>query len=331
LRVVRVAIYSQENVVTHSSVASRILLKRDLLRRGDPAHAEIRTALLVAGGGMSGVYSGGVVHALHRLGLVDAFDSLIGISAGAAACAYFLSEQPELGISLYYEEFANKRFLNPYRITNIMDIDYLMAELRYGKPLDVDRIRAGRSRLLIGATEVETGECAMLDVTAEPTDIVTAIAASCSLPGISAGSQCLDGVAYTDGVVSCGLPVAYARDQLKCTDLLIVLNAPFTEIQSAPSLAERLVVNVLARKMPRAIRRGFATRNRLYDQSAALIRSLESPGSGVNIGVVAPSESLVSPLTTDPVLLRLAARQGASETMRFFGCEDDPIFDSSGA
>ncbi|MCC6945204.1 MAG: patatin-like phospholipase family protein [Thermomicrobiales bacterium] len=277
---------------------------------------------MVAGGGMSGVYSGGVAIALHRLGLIDAFDSLIGISAGAAACAYFLSGQPELGASLYYEEFASKRFLNPYRITNIMDIDYLMAELRYGKALDVDRIRAGRSRLLIGATTVQTGECTLLDVMNEPTDIVTAIAASCSLPGISAGSRCLDGVAYTDGVVSCGLPIAYARDQLQCTDLLIVLNAPFTAVQPAPSLAERLIVGMLARKMPRAIRRGFATRNRLYDESAALIRSLESPCSGVNVGVIAPTESLVGPLTTDPVLLRLAARQGTTEAMRFFGCED---------
>jgi predicted patatin/cPLA2 family phospholipase len=308
--------------VTVSSVASRILLKRDLLRRGDPAHAEIKTALLVAGGGMAGVYSGGVAIALHRLGLIDAFDSLIGISAGAAACAYFLSDQPELGTSLYYEEFASKRFLNPYRMTNIMDIDYLMAELRYGKALDVDRIRAGRSRLFIGATAVQTGECTMLDVKNEPVDIVAAIAASCSLPGISAGSQRLNGVDYTDGVVSCGLPVAFASDELQCTDLLIVLNAPFTEIQPAPSLPERLIVNVLARKMPRAIRRGFATRNRLYDESTALIRSLSSPDSGVNIGVIAPSKSPVGPLTTDPVLLQRAARQGATETMRFFGCGD---------
>jgi predicted patatin/cPLA2 family phospholipase len=319
---VRIAMNSQEDTVTYASVARRILLKRDLLRCGDPAHAEIRTALLVAGGGMSGVFSGGVAIALHRLGLVDTFDSLIGISAGAAACAYFLSEQPELGTSLYFEEFASKRFINPYRMTNMMDIDYLMAELRYGKPVDVERIRSGRSRLLIGATGVQTGECALLDVTDEPMDIVTAIAASCSLPGISAGSQCLDGVAYTDGVVSCGLPVAYARDQLQCTDLLIVLNAPFTEVQPAPSLAERLIVNILARKMPRAIRRGFATRNRLYDESAALIRSLSSPSSGVNVGVIAPSEGLVGPLTTDPVLLRLAAQQGATEAMRFFGSDD---------
>jgi len=278
---------------------------------------------------MSGVYSGGVAIGLHRLGLVNAFDSLIGISAGAAACAYFLSGQSELGTSLYYEEFASKRFLNPYRMTRIMDIDYLMEKLRHGKALDVDRIRAGRSRLLIGATEVQTGACALLDVVNEPIDIVSAIAASCSLPGISTGSRRINGVDYTDGVVACGLPVAYARDHLDCTDLLIVLNAPFTETQPAPSFAERLIVNILARKMPRAIRSGFTTRHRLYDESATLIRSLGVQGSGVNIGVIAPSESIVGPLTTDPALLRVAAEQGTTEAMHFFGCDDaatsDPL------
>jgi predicted patatin/cPLA2 family phospholipase len=310
-----------EDIVTDPSVVSRILRKRDLLRRGDPAHAEIRTALLVAGGGMTGVYSGGVAIALQRLGLVDAFDTLIGVSAGAGTCAYFLSEQAELGTSFYYEEFASRRFIDPFRPfrrSNIMDIDYLIAELRHGKPLDVDRIRAGRSRLLIGATAVQAGACTLLDVTNEPIDIVTAIAASCSLPGISAGSQCIDGVAYTDGVISCGIPVAYARDRLQCTDLLIVLNAPFTEVQPAPSFVERLIVTILARKMPRAVRSAFLTRNRLYNKTAALVRSLDAPCSGIHVGVIAPSESLVGPLTTDPVELCRAAEQGTSDAMRYF-------------
>jgi predicted patatin/cPLA2 family phospholipase len=313
---------AQENVVTYRTVATRLLLKRDLLRRDDPAHAEIRTTLLVAGGGMAGVYSGGVAIALHRLGLTHAFDNLVGISAGAAACAYLLSEQPELGTSLYYEEFASKRFINPYRLSNMMDIDYLSGELRNGKALDVARLRASRSRLLIGATQVQTGECAMLDVNQEPVDVVSAIAASCSLPGISAGAQCLDDVEYTDGVVSCGLPVSYAVEQLQCTDLLIVLNTPFTEVQPPPSLAERLALTILARKMPGAIRRSFMTRHRLYDDAAALIRSLGVPGSRVNVGVIAPSEALVGPLTTDSARLRRAAQQGATDTLRFFGCEE---------
>jgi predicted patatin/cPLA2 family phospholipase len=311
-------------MVDQSSVVSRLLMKRDLLQRGDPAHAHIKTGLLIAGGGMSGVYAAGVATALHHLGLIDSFDHLVGISAGAACCAYFLSDQPRLGTSLFYEEFATKRFINPYRVSNIMNMDYLIAELRYGKPLDVARIRASRSNLHIGVTNICTGACELLDVTNESMDIVSAIAASCSLPGITSGSQCVNGTAYTDGIVACGLPVAYALDTLKCTDLLVVLNGEFAEVQPPPPLAERVVVSFLARKMPRAIRKGYRTRNRLYNEAAALIRSVAAESTEITIGVIAPTRPLVGPMTTDAVLLRLAAQQGASETLRFFG-SDEPI------
>jgi predicted acylesterase/phospholipase RssA len=56
-------------------------------QRSDPYHV----ALVIEGGGMRGVAAGGMVSALERLGLRDAFDSVHGSSAGAVAASYFVA------------------------------------------------------------------------------------------------------------------------------------------------------------------------------------------------------------------------------------------------
>ena len=48
-------------------------------------------ALVVQGGGMRGVYSMGALAALEEEGLADAFDVVVGSSAGAINGAYLLS------------------------------------------------------------------------------------------------------------------------------------------------------------------------------------------------------------------------------------------------
>jgi predicted patatin/cPLA2 family phospholipase len=80
-------------------------------RRADPHHL----ALVIEGGGMRGVVSGGMVTALEARGLLDCFDSIHGSSAGACAGAYFLAGQARLGTRIYYEDINNKRFIDRWR------------------------------------------------------------------------------------------------------------------------------------------------------------------------------------------------------------------------
>ena len=49
--------------------------------------------LVVQGGGMRGVVSGGGLTALHDLGMRDLFDATYGSSAGAMNLTYFLAGQ----------------------------------------------------------------------------------------------------------------------------------------------------------------------------------------------------------------------------------------------
>ena len=63
-----------------------------------------KIALAIEGGGMRGCIAGGMVTALHYLGLADAVDVVYGSSAGSLVGAYFISRQmPHDGPEVYYD------------------------------------------------------------------------------------------------------------------------------------------------------------------------------------------------------------------------------------
>ena len=66
--------------------------RRALLNEGaDLSGLDTKLGLVVEGGGMRGVISGGALIALERLGLTSAFDEVYGESAGAINACYFLA------------------------------------------------------------------------------------------------------------------------------------------------------------------------------------------------------------------------------------------------
>src|SRR4051812_38502852 len=73
-------------------------------------------ALVIEGGGMRGVVSAGMVAALERLGLSDAFDLVIGSSAGALNGAGLLGGVTADGPGVYAGPLASKEFINPARL-----------------------------------------------------------------------------------------------------------------------------------------------------------------------------------------------------------------------
>lgn len=293
----------------------RLVLKRDLLRQGDPAHEHIRTGILVDGGSMRGVYTGGVVTALHQFGMTEVFDYAVGISAGAAGCAYFLAGQAEMGTSIYYEDLIDKRFINLKRVRKILDLDYLFHVIRSVKPLDLDRVRKSRTHLLIGVTNAETGLCTYLDARDPDLDLMAAFQASAALPIVYNRAIQINGVPYTDGASGCGLPVNYLVNELGCTDSLVIMNQPISEKGGRESLLETVLVTLFSRHFSPALRSAYIGRNKLYDEGTAFIRTYRAGGSPVNIGVIAPEEGLVGRLTTDKTLLKDVARRSEQQML----------------
>lgn len=286
--------------------------KKALLEAGDPSHEDIRTALIIGAGAMRGVYSGGVVIGLEELGMTEVFDDVIGISAGAATAAYFLSGQAELGTTIYYEELASKEFIDVKRRKNVLNVGYLEEVFTESKPLDQEAIRNNRSRFHIGVTNVDTAQPEYIEVAHDPnSDIIKLIQASSSVPGLTLPIR-IEGTLYGDGITTCKNPIKYAVETLGATDVFCIVNQPLREKATAP-VSDRLVSALLTRRYNEAIKVAYRDRHHMSDETAATTYSPD-----IHIGVLCPEGKPVGRLTTDAQKLTQVALKATLQTKALF-------------
>jgi predicted patatin/cPLA2 family phospholipase len=305
-------VLEQEKAQT-TPLIKNLLRKKELLAEGNPDHERIRTALLVMGGGMRGVYGAGVVTGLEKAGFHDVFDLTAGVSAGAADIAYFLAGQAEYGTPIYYEQLANKTFINFARLNKIMDIDYVDHICRFVKPLDQERIRQSRSAFYIGVTNARTGKGEMIDAKTEGVDIVDLMRASAAVPIVYNKSVSVNGVEYCDGQIGHGIPLDFVLDSA-CTDVLLVLNSPISLMNEKNAKLERLLSGVLLRKFTPEFRTATVMRNQLYNRSLKALNA----NNTVNIGIIAPAAISVSFFSRDSKTMQMVAREAEAQVQSLF-------------
>ena len=108
---------------------------------------------------MRGIYSMGALASLEDAGLRDSFAVVVGTSAGAIDCAYFLTGQTHEALNLYAEELSTRRFVNRWRLNKIVDIDYLVDVVMKQKlPLNLEALRKSGTLLEVVLANAETGE-----------------------------------------------------------------------------------------------------------------------------------------------------------------------------
>lgn len=297
-----------------SQVVQNLYRKRDLLLRGDKAHEEIRTVLVVCGGMMRGVYGAGAVAALHRLGLADSFDVVVGISTGACVAGYFLAgeEQTILGTSLYYGEVA--RHFSGFLRWPIVDIDYVEQLLRHSsKKLDTAAVLNHRSQFFVGVTDWESGEGCFLDVKRARPDALTAIKASFAMVEIYRRPVVVNENKFTDVSTAMQFPARKVLQKFEATDMLVIANRSRASAYSQLSWARRafafLGTVVFA---PRAY---VLTTDRtdLWMENMEYLRE-----SKVNVGILWGPDSIGS-LTRNSSRIKAAAEEGFRNTLTAFG------------
>ncbi|MFA6271703.1 MAG: patatin-like phospholipase family protein [Patescibacteria group bacterium] len=109
------------------------------------------------GGTMSGTFGAGVSTALQSLNVNERIDSIYATSAGAHNAAYLISEETNIGSSIYYENLINNEFLelnkskliykmlaslftSNNKLKKIINIDYLIDIEKNAKKLDTEKI-----------------------------------------------------------------------------------------------------------------------------------------------------------------------------------------------
>ena len=234
----------------------------------------IKTALVVQGGALRGIASCASAAALDYLNLSNAFDKVYGISSGALNAAYFLTNQAALGVTVYSEDVTSSRFFDPFRVRNMMDLEYLFRDIVLSRKLhDHQALVTHPTELLVVVTDYETGEPVWFSSKDTSTDLYQVMKASCALPLISGCGVAVSGRHFLDSFVNEAIPLTEPLAH-GYTDILVLMTRRVT-FREPPkfSLPFRLIVNPILRSiLTPVVYDLFQTKWKRYNEMAELIQ-----------------------------------------------------------
>ena len=298
-----------------------------------------KIALVVEGGAMRGVVSGGMVAGLEALGLRDAFDVVYGSSAGACAGAYFLAGQARVGARLYYEVVNNRRFINllhPFRRRAIVDLDRLFDQvLGQQLPLDFETFQASGVRMVVLASHVDVRAATGTDANGAQTvveavrlsdfedvnDLLGALHASSRMPIVGGAPFSYRGMRLWDAAITQPVPIHAALED-GCTHVLVLLTLPRDVRPGGFGLLDRLLVAPRVGKVSPGLASSYRSRSDRYRDTCELIltRSLERAGPPFVEGVAAEASTPVigrTEIRTERLVA--AAQAGGNAVLAAFG------------
>lgn len=250
-----------------------------------------RTALVVEGGGMRGVFSSGVLFAMG-LRRITEFDIYIGVSAGACNLASFLGKQYERNFYIMENWSATRRFINPARIFcgNVMDLDWLWDITISNYRLNLNEIFSDSKReFIVVVTSMDTGKVLYIKPNEENLEYI--LKASSALPVLYKNKLYIDGHRVADGGIGDSIPVieAYRRG---ARDIVVIRsNAHGYRKNTSDNLK---ALKLLLRKYP-AFYKALTNRAFIYNMAVDFI---ENPPADVRITEVCPPPECKTTRTT---------------------------------
>ncbi len=281
----------------------------------------MKTALIMEGGAMRGMFTCGVMDVLMENGIT--FDGAAGISAGAVFGCNFKSRQ--IGRPIRY----NKKYCRDPRYCSIHSLlttgDLYGADFCYRElpdELDVfDRqaFAANPMAFYAGATDVATGKCVYHQCRDGSSLDMRWLQASASMPGVSRPVE-IEGRFYLDGGIADAVPYDYMEKLGYDRNVIILTQPEGYRKKPASGLA---VMKLFLRRYPRIIE-AMAVRHEMYNRQMEEISRREREGSSF---VIRPPEALrighteKNPAELDRVyhLGRREAEKRLPELLQFLG------------
>jgi predicted acylesterase/phospholipase RssA len=228
---------------------------------------------------MAGAVSAGMCAALEALGLINGFDVIYGSSAGslnASSAASGLAQRRALLYVLAARRghVDQRRVLvgrRPLRLTEIFDS--LLREY----PLSGGLLGGRTVPLKVVATCVERKEAAAMSGFSSLEQLHTALAASCSIPGITGDVVECGGRHFVDGALSEPVPYELALRE-GATHVLVLRTCQASHrLQEWRGLRRRLVDRLL-RNAPGTVREMFYELPARYNAHACELQSPSAAG-----------------------------------------------------
>ncbi len=213
-----------ENEPQHSVIT---YLKARSGMRG-PFNDGRKIGLVLPGGMMTGVNGAGAMCALQALGLAQSFDVIYTASAGFPNASYLLSENTEVGSSIYYEELSGSNFIHFWKFWEPVSFDEAVRAVRDIKPVDCDMIWNSATDLMLRLSDYSNSDRKRiyLDLKEYPkTAYFNLLKAAISSPIITRCTK-IDLRKLCDGHITNKDVTTHIKHALDtdCTDLLIIYN-----------------------------------------------------------------------------------------------------------
>ncbi|MBK6829222.1 MAG: patatin family protein [Flavobacteriales bacterium] len=247
------------------------------------------TFLIIQGGGFRTAFTAGVLDAFIAT-RHHPFSGYLGVSGGAIALSYFLSEQFGHCYKAMQVMATDPDFVKMSRVmseSGYMDIDRLQRVASEVVPFDVAKAMhtVGGRQLEFVLTDRSTGEAEYLRPSQR--NWVDVVIGSSTLPGATKGRHIIASQEYFDGGWSDPLPVKRAMD-MGAKRIIVLRTSPATVrlTQSWPDYFG----SIYFRKHP-ALSRCFTHSHAVYNATLDL---MEHPPSGVHIHQIAPAMALRS-------------------------------------
>jgi predicted patatin/cPLA2 family phospholipase len=267
-----------------------------------------RSALVVEGGGMRGIFAAGVLHAFGRAGF-NPFDLYIGVSAGACNLASHLAGQNDRNHDIMVRYSSTSKFINYWRFLlggHLMDLDWLWGITIREYRLDLEHLFTELKRqtkeFIVVATSMESGQA--LYLLPEKDTLEHYLKVSSSVPLLYRNILEINSEKATDGGVSDSIPVIEAVRR-GATDVTVIRTRPSSYVKKSSRLSS--LYPVLFRKYPR-FAQALRDRSKVYRET---VRFINNPPRNVKIKEIAPPENLeMHRVTRDLKSLEAAFRAG---------------------
>lgn len=254
-----------------------------------------RTALVLEGGGMRGIFAAGALDTFHEQGF-DPFDLYLGVSAGACNLASHLAGQYQRNYRIYSGIMSRPSFISARKFItggHYMDLDWLWDTLDREERLNVKAVigncRKRKKEFLIVTTSVESGSPVYVAPTEETLN--TVLKASSAVPLFYRHPVACDAGDAVDGGVTDPIPVmeAYRRG----ARTIMVIRSRTKEYVKKEGM-EVNVTGWVLRKHERLSRALHAQAARYREA----VDFMHNPPEGVRIIHVAPDHPLLTKRTS---------------------------------
>ena len=194
---------------------------------------------------MRGVVSGGMVAALEQREVLNTFDVVYGSSAGAISGAYFVAGQARFGVTIFYQDIANRHFINMYRYffgRPILSLEFLLDRVCiHEKRLDIETIINSTIPLKILATSTSKLEIEIFDHFANASDLLEALRCSARIPVIAGPPVSYRSDQFLDAGVLEPIPYRSAISA-GATDIAVLMTRPEGSLQGNADWRDRYFI-----------------------------------------------------------------------------------------